>query len=170
MPDPRLNSVHLEAPRRKVFRLAREVLLQARGDLTLAAEKQELPSLLDGSQTLHEEVAGDQGGNVRYWLMNRDYVYPLKTGLNTVGRSPENDVIVQDAYVSRRHCAILVHVGQACEVHDIASKNGTFLNGQKIGGPTRLKSGDEIRMCDCQFVFMSKLDDAPPSPSHTQPG
>jgi len=40
---------------------------------------------------------------------------------------PDNDVVLQDAYVSRRHCAILIHLtGERCELHDIASKNGTF--------------------------------------------
>ena len=38
MVDPRLNSVHLEAPRRQEFRRAREVLLNARGWQTLAGE------------------------------------------------------------------------------------------------------------------------------------
>ena len=65
----------------------------------------------------------------------------FKVGLNTVGRMPDNDVVVQDAYVSRRHCAIVVHTGDRCEVHDIASKNGTYLNGHKISGPTRRPPG-----------------------------
>ena len=38
MLDARLNSVHLEAPRRQEFRAARDRLLNARGDHTLAAE------------------------------------------------------------------------------------------------------------------------------------
>ena len=42
----------------------------------------------------------------------KEYIYPLKVGINTVGRSPDNDVVVQDCYISRRHCAILVHTGE----------------------------------------------------------
>ena len=76
-----------------------------------------------------------------------------------VGRSPDNDVVLDDAYVSRRHCAVLVHAGDRCELHDVASKNGTYLNGQKICGPTRLKSGDEIRMCNKNLVFVSRVAD-----------
>jgi pSer/pThr/pTyr-binding forkhead associated (FHA) protein len=64
-------------------------------------------------------------------------------------------VVVEDAYVSRRHCAVLVHAGNYCELHDVASKNGTYLNGRKIECPTRLKAGDEIRMCNKNLVFMS---------------
>ena len=173
MADPRLNSVHLESPRRQVFRLAREALLQARGWNTLAAENMSAAApqgLADSSRTLQEEGIADLSRGVRYWLLDRNYVYPLKVDLNTIGRSPENDVVVQDAYVSRRHCAILVHVGDNCEVHDIASKNGTYLNGKKLAGPTRLNTGDEIRMCDSQFVFLTKVGEEPPSPSATLAG
>ena len=95
----------------------------------------------------------------------------MKVGINTVGRSPENDVIVQDSYISRRHCAILVHVGAGCELYDTASKNGTYVNGQRIGGPTHLRSGDEIRICDQRLVFV--LRSHPPdkqSPTHTLAG
>ena len=76
--------------------------------------------------------------------------------MNTIGRLPDNDVVIEGPYVSRRHCAILVHASQGCELHDIASKNGTYVNGLRLCGPTPLASGDEIRMCERQFVFMSK--------------
>ena len=56
---------------------------------------------------------------------------------------PDNDVVVADPSVSRRHCAVVVHTGQTCEIHDTASKNGTYLNGRRIDGPTRLAGGDE---------------------------
>src|SRR5947199_125562 len=94
--------------------------------------------------------------NAKFVLMDKEYVYPLKVGLNTIGRMPDNDVVLEDAYVSRRHCAVLVHAGDVCELHDVASKNGTFLNGQKIEGPTPLKTGDEIRMCNKHLVFVAR--------------
>ena len=72
-----------------------------------------------------------------------------------IGRSPEADVQVPAASVSRRHCAILVHISRGCELHDTASKNGTFLNGNRISGPTRLACGDEIKMCDHTIIFQS---------------
>jgi pSer/pThr/pTyr-binding forkhead associated (FHA) protein len=82
-----------------------------------------------------------------------------------VGRAPDNDVVISDAYVSRRQCAILVHAGDGCELHDVASKNGTFLNGQKLDGPTLLHDGDEIRMCDRQLVFVLRGDASNPHAS-----
>jgi pSer/pThr/pTyr-binding forkhead associated (FHA) protein len=89
--------------------------------------------------------------------MDRESVYPLKIGLNTVGRLSDNDVVLEDPYVSRRHCAVVIHAANGtCELHDVASKNGTYLNGNRLSGPTPLVSGDEIRLCDRQLVFITR--------------
>jgi pSer/pThr/pTyr-binding forkhead associated (FHA) protein len=160
MAESRLNSIHLEANRRNEFRLAREALLDARGNQTQAVERREEEFWPSGgvNQTAVQELGQRPAVGAKFVLMDRDYVYPLKVGLNTIGRMPDNDVVLQDPYVSRRHCAILVHAGMRCEVHDIASKNGTYVNGRKIAGPTALNSGDEIRMCGKQLVFLTKGD------------
>jgi FHA domain len=156
MNDPRLNSVHLDFPRREDFRRARGALLDARGMHTLAAEQERLPAPPAGSHTMIQGSAEDEPANSQHWLLDQGAVYPLRTGVNTIGRLPDNDVVIQGPYVSRRHCAILVHAGDGCEVYDIASKNGTYINGSRLSGPTHLRPGDEIRMCDRQFIFMSK--------------
>ena len=39
---------------------------------------------------------------------------------------------------------------------------GTYVNGLRLSGPTQLVAGDEIRMCDRQFIFMTrKRGDSP---------
>jgi pSer/pThr/pTyr-binding forkhead associated (FHA) protein len=165
MGDPRLNSIHLEPSRRQLFRQAREVLLDARGQHTVCAEKSELESS-PFPCTIIQDKNVQKSADLLYWLQDQeDCIYPLKVGVNTVGRSDDNDVVVQDSYVSRRHCAILVHVHNGCELHDTASKNGTFLNGDKLIGPTRLKPGDEIRMCGKQLTFRSRNDNPPAHPN-----
>jgi pSer/pThr/pTyr-binding forkhead associated (FHA) protein len=136
MADPRLQSVHLLAPRRDDFRRAREVVELACGQ----------HATLPPSDVRESE---------RFWLVDRDIVYALKVGLNTIGRMPDNDVAILDAAISRRHAAIVIHTSDGCELHDTASKNGTYLNGQRIGGPTAIKSGDEIRLCDRSVRFLS---------------
>lgn len=166
MADPRLNSVHLEAPRREEFRRARDLLVNGRGLQTQALEN--YSSDRRGVADPNTFVQNPKGGippNVMQWLMDQEGIYPLKVGVNTVGRMPDNDVVLQGPYVSRRHCAILVHASQGCELYDIASKNGTYLNGRRLSGPTRLVSGDEIRMCDRQLIFMSRAD-VKEEPSH----
>jgi len=156
MSDARLNSVHLDFPRRDDFRRAREALLEARGLHTLAVEKQDHGFGAGDSHTMVQDLPERVPANAEHWLMDQGGIYPLRVGVNTVGRLPDNDVVIQGPYVSRRHCAILVHAGTGCELYDIASKNGTFINGQRLDGPTHLRSGDEIRMCDRNFVFLSK--------------
>jgi hypothetical protein len=161
MVDPRLNSLHLDGSRRQDYRRAREALLNARGGQTLCAEQAH--GMAASSHTVIQNPGKETPANLDYWLMDKEFIYPLKVGVNTVGRAPDNDVIVQDSYVSRRHCAILVHAGQGCELHDTASKNGTYLNGNRLVTPTYLRSGDEIRMCDKHFIFIAR-DGGDPSP------
>src|SRR5262249_39902485 len=137
-----------------------------RGERTIAGER--ILEALEGggSRTMIQEAPDQVPQNSDYWLIDQVGVYPLKVGVNTIGRLPDNDVVVQGPYVSRRHCAILVHAADRCELYDIASKNGTYINGQKLTSPTHLTSGDEIRMCDRQFVFMSKKGPKGPGPEH----
>jgi len=154
MADPRLNSLHLEPPRRQDYRRARDVLLRARGDQTICAGRD-----VDSHDFGHTVIRKQDGGaetELTCWLLDGEFIYPLHIGVNTLGRASDNDLVVDDAYASRRHCAILFHVNEKCELHDTASKNGTYLNGQRLAGPAALKSGDEIRICNQQFVFLNR--------------
>jgi hypothetical protein len=157
--DPRLNSIHLEDCRRDDFRRAREALLEARGERTAFVEEEEFAAAMaNRSRTAVQESGKGSPPRLGFAIVDRESVFPLKVGLNTIGRLPDNDVVLDDPYVSRRHCAILVHAGEGCELHDVASKNGTFLNGHRISGPTPLASGDEIQMCDRHLTFVGKGD------------
>jgi hypothetical protein len=168
MADPRLNSLHLEPARRQEYRRARDLLLRSRGSLTICAARG------SGSQifghTVIQKGGGEAEADLPCWLSDGEFIYPLRVGVNTVGRSSENDVVVDDAYASRRHCALLVHSNESCELHDTASKNGTHVNGARIVGPTVLKSGDEIRISNSQFIFLTRGDDADAFPPHTLSG
>src|SRR5438067_2365821 len=90
MTDPRLNSVHLELPRRQDFRAARDALLHARGEHTLCAEA--VGPLLPASpnQTAVEHPGSAAPVHAKFVLMDKGFVYPLKVGLNTIGRMPDN--------------------------------------------------------------------------------
>ncbi len=65
------------------------------------------------------------------------------TGLETaVGRATGNDLVISAAEVSREH-ARLRRDGNALEVRDLGSRNGTWVNGVRIS-THRARSGDEI--------------------------
>jgi hypothetical protein len=163
MADPRLNSLHLEPTRRQEYRRARDTLLRARGSHTICACRPD-ESVLSGLTAIRKGD-GAAAEEAVCWLVDGEFIYPLQLGVNTVGRSSDNNVVLDDAYASRRHCALLVHSNETCELHDTASKNGTYVNGKRLAGPAFLKSGDEIQISNQRFVFCTRSGIAGP-PSH----
>ncbi|GIW81853.1 MAG: hypothetical protein KatS3mg105_3660 [Gemmatales bacterium] len=163
MSDPRLNSIHLDDVRREEFRRAREVVLGTIGEQTASFPQRPVPcEQVPGARTLFDGEDIAFSGPSDYVIRDKDQVYRLKIGLNTIGRLSDNDVVVADPYLSRRHCAIIIHADNRCEIADVASKNGTFVNGRRVSGPTPLSSGDEIRMCNRHFLFLHR--------DHAEPG
>jgi serine phosphatase RsbU (regulator of sigma subunit)/pSer/pThr/pTyr-binding forkhead associated (FHA) protein len=63
----------------------------------------------------------------------------------TLGRSSTNDVPLADRTLSRVHARLEVEAG-AIRLVDLGSRNGTSLNGSRIGEPTVLASGDRIQL------------------------
>jgi len=77
--------------------------------------------------------------------------YPLRVGINTVGRFAENDIVLDVRCVSRRHCAVVVHATGGCEVYDTASRNHTLVNRQVVDrGP--LLPGDVLYLAGQRFL------------------
>lgn len=70
-------------------------------------------------------------------------VFTLDKGNLFIGRDLGNDIVINDAEVSRRH-ARLVMQGDSFVLEDLGSTNGTSVNGQKLSGPVLLTSGDAI--------------------------
>jgi adenylate cyclase len=60
-----------------------------------------------------------------------EQTFPLRGGANTIGRTPENDVCVVHRSLSRRHARIDVEDGRLA-IEDLQSKNGTFVDGERI--------------------------------------
>lgn len=82
-------------------------------------------------------------------LENRQLV--LMEGANVIGREPDATIQCDFPGVSRYHARILVSQGEAT-LEDLASKNGTYLNGQRITS-ARLSDGDEIRLGTITLTF-----------------
>jgi hypothetical protein len=80
-----------------------------------------------------------QKGTVRTAVLNSRVIEIAKRkditepNMVTIGRSPDNDIVVYNKLVSRRHAYLLLnHRKKKCSLIDIGSSNGTFLNGTKI--------------------------------------
>ncbi len=70
----------------------------------------------------------------------------------TVGREG-CDVTVNDRQVSRRH-VVLRPADEMLQVEDLGSKNGTFLNGDRITQPVSARDGDVIRLGTCELIVL----------------
>ena len=89
--------------------------------------------------------------------------FPLPPDLNIViGRVSDVDLLLLDEKVSRKHAKISTHGGKVA-IEDLASKNGTFVNGERIR-TTELKEGDEIVIGTSKIKLLS-VDKAGPRPS-----
>src|SRR5262249_26310377 len=86
------------------------------------------------------------------WLISRDKEFALRNGEHIVGRDSGADVWLDSPKVSRRHARLIVD-GTAATIEDLVSKNGTFVREVRIGRPTRLETGDPVRIGPFRFVF-----------------
>ena len=77
--------------------------------------------------------------------------FEIRGELTRLGRALDNDVVVDDASVSRYHANIRSHDG-AFELVDLNSRNGTFVADRRIT-QARLSNGDSMRLGDAQFIF-----------------
>ncbi|MET9436492.1 FHA domain-containing protein [Streptomyces sp. NPDC006551] len=59
-------------------------------------------------------------------------IRPLPTRTVRIGRAPDNDLVVDDLVVSRRHAELRAHPDGTFWIHDVGSHNGTFLNGAPV--------------------------------------
>lgn len=76
-------------------------------------------------------------GETQAWSLDRPRM--------VIGRDPTCDIVLPDRLVSRRH-ALVERSPEGYVLQDLESKNGTYLNGLPVTGPTRLQDGDEIQI------------------------
>jgi hypothetical protein len=78
----------------------------------------------------------------------------------TIGRSQDNDIVVNDVKVSRNHLQIVQDDNDNCSAVDLGSTNGTLVNGQRLTGTVRLQPNDVVQIGDTklpwQGYFMTK--------------
>ena len=72
----------------------------------------------------------------------------------TLGRTPDNDIRIDEDFISRHH-AVLLLAGANTIVEDLNSTNGTYVNGERINRRT-LKEGDLVTLGKTEFRFVVK--------------
>lgn len=116
-----------------------------------------LPTQAD--ETSPTLVIGQEAPSFAWLVMlhgpRRGRLYALKVEGVNLGRVPPNDILVDDDAVSRFHARILAerlfdHL--QFYVHDLASVNGTFVNGQRVSQQP-LHDEDRLTIGQTTFVF-----------------
>ena len=76
---------------------------------------------------------------------------PLGPSTLTLGRAPDNDIVLDDRRVSRRHAEIRFRLGRHT-LYDLGSTNGTFVNGKRVS-EVALSEGDRVTLGAATLVF-----------------
>ena len=81
-------------------------------------------------------------------------VFELAKDVVTLGRDVNNDLVINDAEVSRNHGRLTSQSGGYL-IEDLASTNGTFVNGQRLtpGKPAIIVSGDKVGLGMVSLTF-----------------
>jgi hypothetical protein len=70
----------------------------------------------------------------------------------SIGRIPDNDLMIEHSSLSRRH-ALIESFDNVVQISDCGSRNGTFLNGAQVTLPVELQDGDVINLADvCELT------------------
>lgn len=90
---------------------------------------------------------------------------PLEADASSIGRHPDNTVVINDPDMSRRHCIIERSAGggrrrRGFVLHDLGSRNGTRLNEMRVVREP-LKHNDVIRIGDTDIRFIDEPEAAP---------
>lgn len=91
---------------------------------------------------------------LRYKIEDKVYLTPIK-GEISVGRSKENDIVLQDMSVSKNHFHIK-KIGEKYVIIDLKSANGTRVNGENVNKKS-LKNHDLIEVGSIKMRFEGKI-------------
>jgi Nif-specific regulatory protein len=95
-------------------------------------------------------------------------VYPLLPGQrHTVGRAPDNRIVLRDDLCSRYHAEV-VQDPAGWAVRDLGSLNGTSVNEERVKREVALRPQDAVRFGRSVMLFVETLDqlpDLPPGPA-----
>ncbi|MDA1129748.1 MAG: FHA domain-containing protein [Chloroflexi bacterium] len=109
-------------------------------------------------------AAGNMGGNTMDFQTGPRMGQTVDMGQKTlnIGRSPDNDIVVDDPTVSRHHARVTFD-GNQYLIEDLSSTAGTMINGQKVGRGA-VPGGATVKLGDTEIVFNRNANR--PEPRH----
>ena len=102
-----------------------------------------LPQNFDEQSDWQLSVVSGVDAGKRFSLANRVHI----------GRSPDSEIYLTDPKASRHH-AFIQRYDDGYYIADLASSNGTYVNGERIQSPTLLNAGDSIVIGDTELFVV----------------
>ena len=84
-------------------------------------------------------------------------MHPLLEEISTIGRTPANAIALRDASVSASHARV-IRSAEGFMIEDVGSRNGTFVNSEKLTGKHLLADGDLVRLGKIILTFNLAAD------------
>jgi pSer/pThr/pTyr-binding forkhead associated (FHA) protein len=81
------------------------------------------------------------------------HVFQLEAESTEIGRDADNHIVVDDSKVSAFHCKVVVGEGKRLTVWDLASANGTLVNGERVTAPVAIQENDVITLGTTSLVL-----------------
>lgn len=103
--------------------------------------------------------------HLEVWTGSGPKLVPLDGERLSIGHALESDLAIEDETVSRLHAA-LDRFSSGWTIRDLGSRNGTYVNGERILGDRALRPGDEIRIGETRLVY--RADAVPEGPAATK--
>jgi hypothetical protein len=112
---------------------------------------------MNGGKALELDTPADSGlrqsARASYALRFGTRELKLKNRITTAGRSSAADIPLVGQLVSRRHATFTL-TESGVDVADHSSRNGVFVNGERITGPRALRPGDVITIGDDSMTLV----------------
>jgi pSer/pThr/pTyr-binding forkhead associated (FHA) protein len=82
-----------------------------------------------------------------HWLKHQGTLFPIHQGDCLLGRGADCVIVLTSTRVSREH-AVVRRVPGGLEIEDLESRNGTWINGERLRGRRLLGVGDRVQVGD----------------------
>ena len=79
-------------------------------------------------------------------------MHPLLEEVTTIGRTPSNAIVLPDGSVSSNHARV-IRGPEGFAIEDAGSRNGTYVNSEKVTGKRALADGDTVRFGKVLLTF-----------------
>lgn len=117
---------------------------------------------LDAAQSAARDAAGAAPAARAFLILYGTRTLPLSQPITSLGRSLNNDVVIDDPRISRRHAQIRRRAGRYV-IYDLGSSGGTLVNGVRVS-ECLLASGDVISLAGVEIVYGEDAVTPPPNP------